>query len=66
MSTKTQKGNRYIQTYRRPGQIVFADSGGVIATVPCADNVPEDVNMKYGQALLKVMEGYGRSIGVYT
>ncbi len=66
MSERKQAGSKWIQTYRRPGRIIFVDGGGVIAALPCSDNVPEDINMKYAQALLKAIEEYGRCIGVYT
>ncbi len=66
MSERKQSGSKYIQTYRRPGRIIFVDGGGVIAALPCSDNVPEEVNMRYVQALVTAMVEYGRCIGVYT
>lgn len=66
MSERKQQGNKYIQTYRRPGQLIFVDTGGVIAVLPCADGVPEEINTKYAQAVAKAIEDYGRCIGVYA
>lgn len=66
MSERKQQGSKYIQTYRRAGQIVLVDGRGVITALPVCDGVPEEVNMRYAQAVAKAVQDYGKYIGVYA
>lgn len=66
MSERKQQKSKYVQVYRRPGQIVFGDAGGVISVVPCLDTMPEEINMQYALAIAKAMEAYGKYVGAYT
>lgn len=66
MTERKKQTSKYVQVYRRPGQIVFVDAGGVISTVPCLDTMPEEINMQYAQAITTAMVAYGKYVGAYT
>ncbi len=65
MSEGKQGVNRFVQTYRRAGQILFVDGGGLVGCVQCVDGVPEELNAAYSKAISEAIIKYGKAVGVY-